>query len=214
MVRAPTFPSGSRRSQEEVFFDLYYKVLYIVNHIYYVGSMTKQEEMSHGKIPEWEASPLHPGKHFIAELLHAHLALVNIFSREVGIAPARLKLLHELSPVGRDGVGLNDLALRLSVTPALVTRQVKELEGEGWVQRRFDSRDRRRSFVHLTPKGDAEVLKLHLRAHRFEAALTEDMNPEDMAVTIGVLSRLSEKLESWRRTGRSILDMDRTDDIG
>jgi DNA-binding MarR family transcriptional regulator len=164
--------------------------------------------MPHTTQVQQDAWQLHPGEHLLAELLHAHLALVNLCSREVGITPARLKLLHEFLHAGQDGIGLTDLALRLGVTPALITRQVKELEREGWVERRSDSRDGRRSFVHLSGKGRDEVLRFHERAHRFEAALTEDMTPDDVAVAIRVLSDLTGKLESWRRTGRHICSMD------
>jgi DNA-binding MarR family transcriptional regulator len=176
--------------------------------------MAKRQTTYHRQAREQEANQLHPGRHLIGELLHAHQALMNLFSREVGIAPARLKLLHELLHAGQDGIGLNDLALRLSVTPPLITRQVKELESEGWVQRRSDTRDGRRSVVHLSPTGDVEVMKLHVRAHRFETALIEDMNQGDIAVAIRVLLNLCERLESWRRMGKSPLKTDQTDNTG
>jgi len=162
--------------------------------------------MPRGKEDKRAAGFPHPGLHLLGELLHAHLALLNLFSREVGISPARLNLLHELLHAGRDGIGLTDLALRLGVTPALVTRQVKELEGEGWLRRLSDPRDGRRSLVCLSARGEAEGLKLHERGHFFEAALTEGLDPEDVAATVLILSNMTEKLESWRRTGRRLLD--------
>ncbi len=174
--------------------------------------MAKQRTIAGRKTQEHEEYQSHPGRHLIGELLHAHLALVNLFSREVGITPARLKLLHELFHAGPQGIGLNELALRLTVTPALVTRQVKELEREGWVQRRSDSRDRRRSFIYLSPQGEIEALELRMRARRFEAALLADMNQEEVAVATRVLLNLCERLESWRR--KSILNRDRTNDAG
>ena len=169
--------------------------------------------MTHRKEKKLDSIHLHQGNHLLRELLHAHLALLNLFSREVGITPARLKLFHEFLHADQDGIGLSDLALRLGVTPALVTRQVKELEREGLVRRRSDSRDGRRSFIYLSAKGKCEVLNLHERAHRFEAALIKDMNPEDVAVAINILSSLSEKLESWRRTGRYLLNADQVEEL-
>ena len=147
--------------------------------------------------------------HLLPELLHVHQALMNLFSREVGISPAKLKLFHEfLHDDDQGGIGLSDLALRLGVTPALVTRQVQELESEGLLERRLDPRDGRRSYIHLSEKGKTEIIKIHERAHQFETALLEGMNPNDVAVAVGVLSNLTEKMKNWRRTGRYLLDKD------
>ncbi len=170
--------------------------------------MTTPRTISGGTPRDQGAFRLHPGRHLIAELLHAHAALLRLFSREVGITPSRVKFLYELLHTGREGVGLSDLALRLAVTPALVTRQVKELEKEGLIRRRRDPRDGRRIAVQLTPRGIAVITAMHERMHRFEAAVKGDMHPDDVAAAIRVLADLGERLESRRRTGRRILDAD------
>jgi DNA-binding MarR family transcriptional regulator len=144
--------------------------------------------------------------HLLGELVHVHQALMNLFTREVGISPAQLKFYHEFLHHDQEDIGLTDLALRLGVTPALVTRQVKELEKEGLIQRRPDGHDGRRSYLHLTAKGRVQVLDFHERAHRFEAILIESIPAEDTAAATRVLAILREKLESWRRTGRFLLD--------
>lgn len=146
------------------------------------------------------------GSHLCAELIHAHQALEYLFSREVGITPTRLKLFHELMHAGSEGVGLGDLALRLDVTPALVTRRVAELETDGWVRRRTDARDGRRSIVRLTARGRNEILKFHERAHRFEDVLTAELPPEETAAAVRVLAHLGEKIGSWRKSGRYLLE--------
>jgi MarR family transcriptional regulator, transcriptional regulator for hemolysin len=150
-------------------------------------------------------------KHLLGELLHAYISIANIFPREVGITLARQKLLHELMHTGLDGVGLGDLALRLHVTPALITRQIKEMERDGLVRRRNDARDGRRSFVHLTPAGGEEVSRFHARAHSFESVLIDGIDPKDLNAAIRVLNKLNDKLGSWKRSGRRLVHTDRLD---
>ena len=155
---------------------------------------------------------MHADMHLFREMAHAHRELVGMFSREVGVTPARLKLYHELMHTERGGVSLGDLANRLGVTPALVTRQVKELENEGLVRRRQDTRDGRKIFIQLSTKGVIEVFRVHERGHLFESAMLDYLDPEDVVAAMRVLSTLTEKLKSWRQSGRYMLESAETKD--
>jgi DNA-binding MarR family transcriptional regulator len=134
--------------------------------------------------------------------------LLNIFAREIRVSPARLKLLHEFLHQGQAGISPGDLALRLGVTPALITRQVKELELEGIVERKPDPKDNRRFFIQLSSKGVEKLIKLQDRVHLLEAALIKDLDPDQVNTTTQTLISLREKMESWRRTGRFLLDQE------
>ena len=54
-----------------------------------------------------------------------------------------------------------DIAERQQVDPSLITRQVRDLEGQGYVLVEEDPQDRRAWLVSLTPEGVAESRRLH-----------------------------------------------------
>jgi len=148
-----------------------------------------------------KAQPLlHEKGGLLGELVHLHLGLFQLFAQEVGYSMARLKLVHELLHEGQPGVGISELAFRLGVTPALVTRQVQELEAEGWVRRRKAPRDGRRSLVLLSAQGRREGVRLHAGVHDFEALLLDGLGREDLATAERVLSTVRARVESRLRT--------------
>lgn len=64
--------------------------------------------------------------------------------------PPVLYVLHE-----QEGLTQSDLAARLEVAPATVTKMLQRLERAGFVQRHTDSEDQRVSRVFLTDAGRA-----------------------------------------------------------
>jgi MarR family transcriptional regulator, organic hydroperoxide resistance regulator len=64
--------------------------------------------------------------------------------------PPVLYLLHE-----QEGLTQSELAARLEVAPATVTKMLQRLERAGFVQRQTDSEDLRVSRVYLTDAGRA-----------------------------------------------------------
>jgi DNA-binding MarR family transcriptional regulator len=100
-----------------------------------------------------------------------------------------LSLLEVLS--GRDGTRPSEIAARLQVHPSLVTRQLQELEGAGYVEVTVNPADARSFLVRLTPAGDAEQRRLRqIGLDRF-ALFVADWEPED----VRTLTSLLEKLE-------------------
>jgi len=175
--------------------------------------MTERKEKAGNIKANAPAIPLHQEKHLIKEFVHTHHALISVFSREIGISPVKLQLLHEFLHAGQDGLGVINLASRLGVTPALVTRQVQELEQKGWLKRRGDSSDGRRSIVYLTEKGENEVTKIHERAHLFEKTLTSDIPDSDIAAVISTLKILRNKLRLSQVTGVKLINGKVVDNI-
>ena len=148
----------------------------------------------------------HPEKHLLGELIHLNHALLVSFSREVGVTPARLRLFHSFMHAGPEGIGIIDLAYRLGVTPALVTREVKELEKDGLVKRRHDTNDGRRSIICLSAKGVETISGYHQRAHDYEHALLEGIAEEDVDTAIAVLGKIVDRLKLTRIKGELVLD--------
>jgi DNA-binding MarR family transcriptional regulator len=144
----------------------------------------------------------HAGPHLFQEIVRTHQVLIGTFSLEVGISAARMGVLRQLSS-GEDGsMGVVDLARALGVTPAIVTRQVQELESEGLLRRRNPSRDRRRSQLHLTTRGRRAFARLHERAHELQTRLLDGLRDEEIATACRVLSSLRMAIETQRHKSR------------
>lgn len=139
----------------------------------------------------------HSGKenNLIREIMFTSQALLNVFSREVGMTSARLVLLRLLAVSDRDRVGIMELARLLGVNAAAVTRQVKEMEKDDLVERSADPRDRRRNYVRLTEKGRRLFGLVHDRAHEFEKTLCDSAGEEEIAIAVSVLARVRAAIE-------------------
>lgn len=136
--------------------------------------------------------------HLLREIMRTHQALVSVFTRKVGVPGARLVLLRVLAKCHPDAVGIVDLARRLGVNAAAVTRQVKDLEEKGMVARSHDNHDRRRSLVKLTSKGLRTFRQIHERSHEFERSLGAKVAAKDMATAARVLAEVRTALEGLR----------------
>ena len=141
----------------------------------------------------------HPGPHLFQEIVRAHQTLIGSFSLEVGMSSARMGVLRQLDDAEDGSMGVVDLARSLGVTPAVVTRQVQELEAEGLLRRRNASRDRRRHQLHLTPRGRRAFAELHERAHDLQARVLAGLTDEEIATACHVLASLRSAIGAQRR---------------
>ena len=141
----------------------------------------------------------HPGPHLFQDIVRTHQALIGAFSLEVGMPAARMGVLRQLQDVEDGSMGVVDLARALGVTPAVVTRQVQELEAEGLLRRRSASRDRRRTQIHITARGRRAFERLHERAHELQTRVLDGLSKEEIATASHVLSSLRAAIETQRR---------------
>ncbi|HBC47772.1 MAG TPA: MarR family transcriptional regulator [candidate division Zixibacteria bacterium] len=136
--------------------------------------------------------------HLLREIMRVHQALLGIANREVGMPSARLALLRQLAISHPEGVGIMDLARRLGVNAAAVTRHVKEMKAERLVGRFLDIKDNRRNYVKLTPEGVQIFEEFHKRAHEFESLICKTIEPDDLTTTIRVLSQVRAAIEEYQ----------------
>ena len=127
--------------------------------------------------------------HLLREIVRTYQVLMSGFPQVVGISASRFSLLHQIA-TSANGCGTMDLARRLGVNAAAITRQIREMEAEGIVQRRDDPRDGRRSYVSLTSKGLALFEDVHTRGHGLERSFLSAASPEEIEVTARTLSKL------------------------
>jgi DNA-binding MarR family transcriptional regulator len=125
--------------------------------------------------------------------MRTHQAIVTVFARLVGMPASRLGLMR-LIAASEGRLGTNELARRLGVNPAAVTRQLQELEADGLLRRTPDPKDGRRSSVALTPNGLTAFRTVHERGHAFERALETELSEKAVGTAVRVLDRLRRKV--------------------
>jgi DNA-binding MarR family transcriptional regulator len=96
-------------------------------------------------------------------------------------------------------VGTTDLARRLGINAAAVTRQLQYMERDHLIRRRTDRRDGRRCYVSLTPRGKKVFEDLHSRTHDLETTLVMLLGADEMLRAAELLKRLRTFLEDPRR---------------
>lgn len=134
--------------------------------------------------------------HLVREIGRTHQVLLSCFAREVGVPAARFTLMAVMLKRHPRESGVMELARELGVNPAAVTRQIKEMEQEGLVERRPDPKDGRRVWVRLSAQGLSEFEGLHQRSHDLERSLESLVGPQDIAATLRVLAALRGVLEA------------------
>jgi DNA-binding MarR family transcriptional regulator len=135
--------------------------------------------------------------HLLREIFRTYQVLMAGFSRRMGMPASRFALMRLLA-LAEGAVGVMDLARQLDINAAAVTRQVKDLESEGLVRKRADSKDGRRCNVSLSPKGRRLFEEIHQRTHELEESLSSLLGAEEMRGTAEVLAKLRAFIESHR----------------
>jgi MarR family transcriptional regulator, organic hydroperoxide resistance regulator len=94
----------------------------------------------------------------------------------------------------QDGLTHGELAGKLGITPATVTRMIQRMEKNGFVQRRQDASDQRISRVHLTEAGRLIRTRLQLVWDRMEKESFAGFGKEERKMLHGFLERIRENL--------------------
>ena len=110
----------------------------------------------------------------------------------------------------QDGLTHSELAEKLEITPATVTRMIQRMEKTGFVQRKPDAKDEQRiSRVYLTEAGRAVHAKLQSVRDRMEVENFAGFNDEERAMLRSFLLRIRENLAArYRRKGRRVENND------
>ena len=135
--------------------------------------------------------------HLLLEIMRTQRALINVFSRKMRMPFSRVTLLRVLALAYPGEMGVLDIARRLNINGAAVTRQIKEMEQLGLVACKSDQRDGRRHQLKLTAKGRRLFKQIHEMQHDFEKFLMSgELKPEEMQTAAKVLFRLRSVLEN------------------
>lgn len=121
------------------------------------------------------------------QLGRTYRALMSAFERNTGHPMPRWRILLKLYQHGE--CSQKALAQGLPMDPAALTRQIKIIEREGWIERHSDVRDNRLTNVALTDAGrDLVAATLPKRAAFIEAAFGDFSREQMSALSLMLLS--------------------------
>ena len=89
----------------------------------------------------------------LANICHLHHMRARQLFEAIGLHRGQPQVLLALWE--QEGLTQTELAGRLKITPATVTKMLQRMEKTGFIQRKPDAQDQRVSRVHLTPAGRA-----------------------------------------------------------
>lgn len=123
-----------------------------------------------------------------------HLAgLLRRPGARYGVTPSRLTALVTLERHGPLRPG--DLARRMSITAASMSRLTEVLEEGGWVSRTADPADRRASLLSLNDRGHAILAQVRRESTSKLAADLRSLTEEQRAALAAALPVLSELVD-------------------
>ncbi|GHO65782.1 hypothetical protein KSC_046740 [Ktedonobacter sp. SOSP1-52] len=112
----------------------------------------------------------------LVQFKRLYIDAMRVFERKLGMSQARILIMSEL--LHEREVSQAELQLRLGVDGAAITRQVKQLEREGYIARRANPNDNRVSLVSLTPRGRRELTDLVKARLEFEDRVLDGIDSE------------------------------------
>jgi DNA-binding MarR family transcriptional regulator len=128
----------------------------------------------------------------LTELVQTARDLTSAFDRYVGLSPARVAILLELSRCGECTQA--DLQRHNRVHGASITRQVQAMEADGLLVRRLDPADNRFTLVMLTEAGHEAVAQLTAKRDAFRAHLLDGVPEVDREGTWRFLRYIRDRL--------------------
>jgi DNA-binding MarR family transcriptional regulator len=84
--------------------------------------------------------------------LRSHIASKSIINYPPGLSMNQIKMMHLV--FHKPGISQTAVAERLGVTTASISTSVRELEGQGLIERRANPDDARVMLLHLAPLGE------------------------------------------------------------
>ena len=168
----------------------------------YAHSSTEEESAITSSYSAYtRARTMNTDASLLRDIVRTHHVLTAVFSNQIGITEARLHMLRQFKSPERDTgeVSQAELCERLGVNPAVVTRQIKQLEEEGLVTRRSDPKDNRVTLAKLTAKGEEVLAELLRRSHEFEMSLLDGLTSDEVHAARLVLNHLRSRLDHSSR---------------
>ena len=131
-----------------------------------------------------------PGKRDVEEMVVALFTLVGGLERARRRSPgaAALSLLQVIA--GHEQIRPSEIAEALQVHPSLVTRQVRDLEADGYVEVTANPGDHRSCLISLTPAGADQMIRLQQAGLARFAKFVASWEPAEVRTFTSLLRKL------------------------
>jgi DNA-binding MarR family transcriptional regulator len=133
----------------------------------------------------------------IAQVGRLHHKRAHTLLEELGLYHGQPRLL--LALWREEGQTQSDLAERLHVRPATITKMLQRMAEAGFVERRRDSQDQRVVRVYLTDHGRAVQEQVRRVWEQMEREVLEGFAPEEHRLLREFLLRIRENLRERER---------------
>ena len=130
--------------------------------------------------------------YLLAQICRLHHSRAHTLLEEIGLyrgQPHVLRVLWE-----EEGCTHSELAARLHVQPATITRMIQRMERAGFVERRSDPEDQRVSRVYLTEAGRAVQEDVQQIWHTLEEETFAGLSPGERVLLRRFFVQLRENL--------------------
>lgn len=124
----------------------------------------------------------------LAQVSRLHYQRAHGLLESLGLGRGQPPVLHLLWE--QDGLTHGELAERLGLTPATISRMLQRMEKNGFVQRRPDPTDQRVSRVYLTEAGRDVRARLQAIWEQMEIENFAGFSDEERAVLRDLLFRI------------------------
>ncbi len=130
--------------------------------------------------------------HLLAQVCKLHHARAHALLEALGLYRGQPPVLFALWE--QEGLAHTELARRLRVTPATITKMIQRMEKAGFVERRPDPEDQRISRVYLTDAGRAIEPRVKQVWHTLESETFDGFTSDERILLRGFLLQVRENL--------------------
>ena len=135
--------------------------------------------------------------YLLAQVSHLHYSRAHTLLEAIGLYRGQPPVLRALWE--REGLTHTDLAQRLHVAPATITKMLQRMENAGFLVSRPDAEDQRVSRVYLTEEGRAIETGVQAAWQTMEQETFAGFTPEECVLLRRFLLHIRENLA--RATG-------------
>lgn len=126
--------------------------------------------------------------HLMANIVRLQASRADQLMEQTGLFRGQAILLMILS--NQDGLTHSEIAKRLKVSPAAITKVIKRLESSHFLERRHDATDERLSRVFLLDDGWAVIYQIKAAFQQIDQILLSNLSSEEQNNLIRLLTQV------------------------
>jgi len=135
-----------------------------------------------------------PNEFLLFLVSRAHHNLANKVFGEIGLCRGQPAVLKKLGR--KDGITQTELAEKLEITQATLTRLLTRVETSGLIERQRDSKDSRCSRIFLTKNGKNKLVEIVQMINKIDRIAFAGFSEEEKTELNGFLVRIHKNLGS------------------